>query len=58
LERLRASFDKLRMRAFHCATKISPHPELVEGRRMLMQREDVRIAQRCRRRDNSNDGIK
>src|SRR5262249_52437347 len=34
----RASFDKLRMRVFHRATKIFPHPELVEGRRMALQR--------------------
>ncbi|MGE0120241.1 MAG: hypothetical protein AB7S71_22500 [Dongiaceae bacterium] len=31
-ERRYASFDKLRMRVFHRATKIFPHPELVEGR--------------------------
>jgi hypothetical protein len=37
-----ASFDKLRMREFLCATdayaiKIHPHPELVEGRTMVVQ---------------------
>jgi hypothetical protein len=31
-----ASFDKLRMRCFLDAIKISPHPELVEGRTLLM----------------------
>src|SRR6185295_10200210 len=36
--RRRASFDKLRMRAFLRATKIFPHPELVEGRRAVLQR--------------------
>jgi hypothetical protein len=41
LDRLRASFDRLRMRAIHCATNISPHPELVEGRNMVMQPRDV-----------------
>ena len=34
-----ASFDKLRMRVFLPATKIFPHPELVEGRRVAMQSE-------------------
>jgi L-threonylcarbamoyladenylate synthase len=29
------------MRDFLCATKISPHPELVEGRRIVMQPQDV-----------------
>ena len=33
-----ASFDKLRMRDFLRATKIFPHPELVEGRRLVLQR--------------------
>jgi hypothetical protein len=33
----RASFDKLRMRVFPNATKVFPHPELVEGRKLLMQ---------------------
>ena len=37
LERPRASFDRLRTRVFLCAMKIFPHPELVEGRRMVMQ---------------------
>jgi hypothetical protein len=34
----RASFDKLRMRDFLRASKVFPHPELVEGRRMVLQR--------------------
>jgi len=34
---IRASFDKLRMRGFLDATKISPHPELVEGREIVLQ---------------------
>src|SRR5262249_16467051 len=38
LDRRRASFDKLRMRVFRRATKSVPHPELVEGRRMALQR--------------------
>jgi hypothetical protein len=38
-----ASFDRLRMRVFLGATKIAPHPELVEGRKMVMQRKDARI---------------
>ena len=37
LDQRRASFDKLRMRFFPCATKIIPHPELVEGRKIIMQ---------------------
>src|ERR1700741_3322791 len=37
-DRRRASFDRLRMRFFLRATKISPHPELVEGRRAVVQR--------------------
>src|SRR5882724_2953924 len=37
-DRRRASFDKIRMRVFLCATKIFPHPELVEGRRTVLQR--------------------
>jgi len=37
LEQLPASFDKLRMRCFLRATKNFPHPELVEGRRMVLQ---------------------
>jgi len=34
-----ASFDKLGMRGFLRAAKISPHPELIEGRSALMQAE-------------------
>jgi predicted small lipoprotein YifL len=37
LDRRRASFDKLRMRTFLRATKIIPRPELVEGRRAVLQ---------------------
>jgi predicted small lipoprotein YifL len=37
LDRRRASFDKLRMRTFLRATKTIPHPELVEGRRAILQ---------------------
>ena len=37
LDRRRASFDKLRMRYFLRATKNSPHPEPIEGRRMVLQ---------------------
>jgi hypothetical protein len=37
LDRHRASFDRLRMRSFLCAARNSPHPELVEGRRMVLQ---------------------
>jgi predicted small lipoprotein YifL len=37
LDRHRASFDKLRMRSFLCATKDSPRPEPVEGRRVVLQ---------------------
>jgi hypothetical protein len=39
LDKRRASFDKLRMRVFLDATKTLPHPELVEGRRIVMQPE-------------------
>jgi L-threonylcarbamoyladenylate synthase len=35
-----ASFDRPRMRDFLCATKNSPHPELVEGRRIVMPPQD------------------
>jgi hypothetical protein len=38
LDRQRASFDKLRMRFFLRATKVTPHPELVEGRTVALQR--------------------
>jgi hypothetical protein len=38
-DRQRASFDKLRIRDFLRAAKNSPHPELVEGREMLLQWE-------------------
>ena len=38
LDRRRASFDKLRMRDFLRASKIFPHPELVEGRGIAVQR--------------------
>jgi hypothetical protein len=37
LDRQRASFDKLRMRYFLRAIKIAPHPELVEGRTIVLQ---------------------
>ena len=37
LDRRRASFDQHRMRSFLCATKNFPHPELVEGRRIVLQ---------------------
>jgi len=36
VDQRRASFDKLRMRVFLGATKTSPHPELVEGRTVVM----------------------
>jgi hypothetical protein len=42
-DRQYASFDRLRMRVFLGATKTAPHPELVEGRKMIMQRKDARI---------------
>jgi len=38
LDKLPASFDKLRMRVFLSAGKIAPHPELVEGRMTAVQR--------------------
>src|SRR6202008_4730623 len=37
-DRRRASFDKLRMRTLFCASKISPHPGLVEGHRIGLQK--------------------
>ena len=37
LDQRPASFDKLRMRDFLRAMKISPHPELVEGRTVIVQ---------------------
>src|ERR1700741_4866335 len=37
-DRRRASFDRLRVEVFLRATKISPPPELVEGRRAVVQR--------------------
>jgi putative lipoprotein len=37
LDRHRASFDRLRIRSFLRATKNSPHPEPVEGRRIVLQ---------------------
>jgi hypothetical protein len=40
-DRRGASFDKLRMRASFCATKGLPHPELVEGRVMIVHAEHV-----------------
>src|SRR5262249_40933471 len=50
LDHRRASFDKLRMRSILCATKISPHPELVEGRSVLFQLTlPPRVAVRTRR---------
>ena len=36
-DRRRASFDRLRMRSFLRATRNSPHPEPVEGRRIVLQ---------------------
>jgi hypothetical protein len=37
LDQRRACFDKLSMRAFLRATKVAPHPDLVEGRTAGMQ---------------------
>jgi hypothetical protein len=37
LDKLSASFDKLRMRVFLSARKTAPHPELVEGRMAAVQ---------------------
>jgi len=37
----RASFDKLRMRVFLRAIKIPPHPELVEGRTLVLQAKSI-----------------
>jgi hypothetical protein len=37
-DRRRAAFDKLRLRCFLRAMKVSPHPELVEGRTVFMPR--------------------
>jgi len=37
LDRHPASFDRLRMRSFLCAMKNPPHPEPVEGRRLVLQ---------------------
>jgi hypothetical protein len=33
------------MRSFLRAMKVSPHPELVEGRRIAVQDEDVNLSQ-------------
>jgi len=37
LDQRRASFGKLRVRVCFCATKIFPHPGLVEGRRVVLR---------------------
>jgi len=43
-----ASFDKLRMREDFGGTKIDPHPELVEGRTVLIPASDFSAPPRLR----------